>query len=576
MTKQFMKNTIVILLLMILSFFSGKTVSTQNSTNQPFNKSVKSITDLIPMDSSTVLILTELQKNTAGFLKHPLSINFKKLKLTEELFYDEIFKPVIKMSALFKKYSKMTFDMNLFFRLFGKEAAFYKANNSYTVITRLGAFAKPFKQALFLISRYSKLKDKYASKTYKSVTIEKLSLKSNNIFYTFLGDILIGSTEENNLIKIINHINGNRYNSISSKKGFNQSLMLSRHMKYPVILYENKRLAGSISHSKGEERLSHFFTERFWKFSFSYSNMLVNYEYRYSPRALSNPLSNIKLKNKVNHNNIEANPSSSIAYISTNKINTRFFYDWFYKSWLVNSQERSEFNNTFDQVQEKYAVDIREMIQKDFDNEMRVIFGGLGYQGLNPFPKLAFIIKIKKGSNPAQKMKAVFNYMFKSHHLKYQQFGIVPIYYFISNKKFGQRKLQNKNKNLSSQTDFSPSFTFTGKYLIISFNKDLISQLLQHYLYAKRQNTKATHRLFWKNITKPYDIIYFIDPADFSTEAKSYLAKLDLIYKKDFIISDTKKRLTPLLGLLRYVSGIGGGLNLGKDKLEGDIIFKLQ
>ncbi|MDH4129816.1 MAG: hypothetical protein OEV44_13745, partial [Spirochaetota bacterium] len=364
--------------------------------------------------------------------------------------------------------------------------------------------------------------------------------------------------------------------SINKKLGFNKSIHESKSKKYPVVIYENVRHTKKIENEKGIDRLKHFFSDNYFKVAFSKDKIKIAYQYNYSGRGKIKPLNTIINSKKEKLNLVKGFPKATLLYIATSQLNSNNLYNWFINNWLLNSDERKVFNDTFDQIENNHQVEIRKLVKEEFGNELGVLITGIGYQGYNPFPKLALFVKVSKYAKPIEKMKRIFKYVYNTHTLTETRLHGVSVFYFQSNKRFGYTYSSYTKNTTSDYKEFSPSFAYSNGYMITTFNKSSMSAILYYLKSGKGVSETNSHKLFWQSVTQEYPFQIYISPDRLKQISKTYLNNLNNNEKDEFIYSDANKRLIPFLELLDRVEGIGGGFNFYNDRIEGELIIKLK
>ncbi len=569
--KKILWGTLIAFLLVLI----GEIIILALDSRTPsFKSPVSHVSQLIPMNSSKVILFNNLKSETKDLLSHALIRRFKKLKMTRDLLESNDSKKWFDGIKAFEKYTGLKVDLDMVFRFFGEEGAIVKVQKDILVIAKVDRLTLFLKQTAKTLSKYRLLKKDIITKSYQNIPIEQLNLGRQKLFFTFIGSYAFTSNNDKHLKNIIQFANGKDYSAISAKQAFQKGMYQKAGKKYPIMIYEK------ISHpmesaKKGKSnRLSRLFKEEYWKVALERKLIRIDYQYFYSKPGISYPLSQILTKKDQKNHLLKSFPKTTAFYLTSNRMNFEKLYGWVLKGWLKDNSERSTFQSTFKKIERAYRVQIRNLLKKHFGREVALILTGIGYQGFNPFPELAFIVKTNQKARPIRQMTKIFNYVFNKHKLKRQSLRGVKVYSFDSTRRFGYNNYQ---KNTSSKMrDFSPSFTYYDGYLIVTFSRNTMDAIIDYFKGAKGLAKDRDHKSLWAQVTKGYPIKYYLKPDRIKELATTYVKYLYNNEPDNFYHHDAKVRLTPLINLLGDVRSMGGGVNFLKDQVIGEILIQLK
>ncbi len=569
--KKILWGTLITLMLVLI----GEIIILALDSRTPsFKSPVSHISQLIPMNSSKVILFNNLQSETKDLLSHSLIKRFTKLKMTRDLLESNDSKKWFEGIKAFEKYSGLKVDLDMIFRFFGEEGAIVKVQKDILVIAKVDRLTLFLKQMAKTLSKYKLLKKDIITKSYQNILIEQLSFGKQKLFFTFIGSYAFTSNNDKHLKNIIQLANGKDYSAISAKPAFQKAMYEKANKKYPVMIYE--KLSHSMeSGKKGKShRLSRLFKEEYWKIALKRKLIKIDYQYYYSKSGRDYPLSHITAKKSQDNHLVKSFPKATAFYLTSSQLDIEKLYGWVLKSWLRNDSERSTLQSTFKKIESAYRVQIRKLLNKYFGHEVAIVLTGIGYQGFNPFPKLAFIVKTNRKARPIRQMTKIFKYAFNKHKLKRQSLRGVKVFSFDSSSQFGYHRY--RKNTTSKKRDFSPSFAYYKGYLIVTFNKNTIKAMISYFKGAKGLAKTKEHSGLWTHVTKKYPIKYYIKPDRIKELATTYIKYLYNNEPGNFYHHDAKDRLTPLINLLEEVQAIGGGLKFLKDQAIGEILIQLK
>ncbi len=570
--KKIVWGFLSILLLLVI----GQIIVLAIESRTPsFEIPVKEINELIPIESSKVVLLSNLESETSYLMDHKIVEELKKLKLTKELFLTKEIQPII---AGIQKYSDANFDINMFYRFFGKESAIsFLGKKDVLVIAKVDQLTMFLKQVAKTLSKYQILKKSIETTVYQDIKIEKLSRGKKAFYFTFIADYAFCSNNRKRLENVIDLAKGSGYRTMASNQRFKKALFMGKNKKYPVLIYQKNYPAKTDEDSKGMDRFKGFFKERFLKVAFKGKEIKVDYQYYYSNYGKKSSLDAVLLTKQQDQQNIlKGFPRATAFYLTTGQLDSEKLYQWFINKWLVNQKELDLFYNTFKYAEKKYQVEIRKLIEREFGKEAAILLTGLGYQGFNPFPKLALMVKVNKKAKPVAKMRKIFKYMFSKYKLKKTRLQGIRSYYFQSDLRIGYNYSYNRANTTSKYKDFSPAFAYFDDYLIITFNKNTLNAILFYLKGAKGIMENETHQSFWHAILRKYPVKYYFNSNRIKEIATSYIEYLSNNQPNEYIYSDAKARLNPFISLLDQTEGAGGGFKLLKDKIKGELVIRLR
>ncbi len=569
--KKILWGTLIVLMLVLI----GEIIILALDSRTPsFKSPVRHISQLIPMDSSKVILFNNLQSETKDLLTHPLIKRFEKLKMTRDLLESNDSKKWFDGIKAFEKYSGLKVDLDMVFRFFGEEGAIVKIQKDILVIAKVDRLTLFLKQAAKTLAKYKILKKDIITKSYQNIAIEQLTLGKQKLYFTFIGTYAFTSNNDKHLKNIIQLAHGKHYSAISAKQAFQKAMYQKAGKKYPIMIYEK------VSHSvksgeKGKSRqLSRLFKEEYWKIALERKVIKIDYQYYYSKSGRSHPLSQILAKKSQKNQLLKSFPKATAFYLTSNRMNFEKLYGWLLKTWPRDNSERKAFQSTLRKIENVYKIQIQKLISKYFDGEVALVLTGIGYQGFNPFPKVAFIVKTNRKARPIRQMTKIFHYVFNHPKLKRRSLQGVKVFSFDSTRRFGYN---NHQKNTTSKMrDFSPGFAYYKGYLIVTFSRNTLDAIIAYFKGASGLAKDKDHKGLWAQVTRNYPIKYYVKPDRIKELATTYIKYLYNNKPDDFYHHDAKVRLTPLINLLGEVRAIGGGVDFLKDQAVGEILIQLK